>query len=320
MTNQQNTTTTSATTHETAHAATTSAKATRKNRREDRSQDRLEEARSILSEGLADVATDPEALARYLRFRRHFRDYSPHNTLLILSQRPSARYCMGYRAWQKHGRQVRRGEKGLMVFAPILRRPTAEEVADGADPDERLMRGFRITYTFDYAQTDAACEDALVYESPVPRLGTEEHAELCAALERVAAAWGYRLTVSGGYAEGYCDYRRRLIGLRQDLALDDRAAVLAHELAHAAAHDPSRDKREGSSTRASRRFSHAERELQAEGAAFLACFALGLDTSRAALPYLKSYAEDDEALWAQLTAIERIANRLVAAAECCMHA
>ena len=81
-------------------------------------------------------------------------------------------------------------------------------------------------------------------------------------------------------------------------------AILAHELAHAIAHDPE----EGEE------LSHEARELQAEGAAYLACYALGLDTSKASLPYLKHYERDGEAVEAHLKVIDRIAWRIVDAA------
>lgn len=267
--------------------------------------ERAEKAKAILTSGLSEIAADPEALGRYLAFRSRFHDYSPANTVLILMQRPTARFCMGYRAWQKHGRQVRRGERGLMVYAPILTRPTKDEIASGAGPDERKVRGFRVATTFDYEQTDATGEGALVYESPLPRLGTETAPDLVRSLRALAAVWGYSVEAASGYADGYCDFARRVIGVRADLAADDEAAVLAHELAHAAAHDPKQAGDTG-------QLSSAEREIQAEGAAFLALSMLGLDTSRAALPYLKGYAADGDAVAAQLAEIERIARLLTA--------
>ena len=270
-----------------------------------RREEKLAEARAVLERRLSDVREDPDALAAYLRFRAHFRGYSVQNTMLILWQRPTARFCMGYRAWQRHGRQVRKGERALMIYAPILRRPTEEEVGGGVDPDERVVSGFRVTHTFDYAQTDAVRVDALTYESPAPRLEEDGYDGLVGRLTAVATSLGYTVEelphgfAGGGYADGACHFGTRTITVAAGLSSADRAAVLAHELAHALAH--AGDRETGA----------VERELQAEGAAYAALYTLGLDTSKASLPYLKGWAGDDEALLGELAAIDRIAKELL---------
>ena len=58
--------------------------------------------------------------------------------------------------------------------------------------------------------------------------------------------------------------------------------------------------------------SRAQKELQAEGAAYVVLAALGLDTARASLPYLKGWSGgSDEALTGELAAIDRIARDLL---------
>lgn len=108
-------------------------------------------------------------------------------------------------------------------------------------------------------------------------------------------------------AGGFCDPALRRIGVKAAPA-NQQAAVLAHELAHALAHGDARQ----------RGLDKAAMEIQAEGAAYLACYALGLDTSAATLPYLRTWtagaeSEDErrEAIIAQLGAIDRIGWRLV---------
>lgn len=59
-----------------------------------------------------------------------------------------------------------------------------------------------------------------------------------------------------------------------------------------------------------------QRELEAEGAAYLACCALGLDISRASLPYLKHYdGLGGQAITDRLEHIDEIAWRIVEAVE-----
>ena len=271
-------------------------------------QARLDAAKAVLARGLSGVRDDPKALAAYLAFRARFHDYSPRNTLLIWMQRPTARHCMGFRSWTKHGRRVRKGERGITVLAPILRRPTADEVAAGHDPDERVACGFRTTTTFDYEQTEAVTDGALVYVPPIPRLDADGPDGLLARLEAAARAVGCSVHYSHlGYADGWYREADRTICVRASLSGADRCSVLCHELAHAVAHSKGAPTAEAILSATSR----ASKEVQAEGAAYVALAALGLDTARASLPYLKGWG-DDERMAAELDAIDRIAGRLLA--------
>jgi len=264
-------------------------------------EDRLAAAHAVLARGLAGVRSDPDALRAFLAFRGRFRDYSLNNTVLIWLQRPTARYCMGFRAWQRHGRQVRRGERGITVLAPIVRKATEADLTAGKDPKERAVVGYRTTTTFDYEQTEAVSPNALVYTPPLARLKGAAPDGLLDALLAVAKSLGYVVyyETETGYADGWCRWKERVIAVRASLSGADRAAVLCHELAHALAHVERADT------------TTAQRELQAEGAAYVALAALGLDTARASLPYLKGWAGDDDALLAELSAIDRIAADLI---------
>ena len=79
------------------------------------------------------------------------------------------------------------------------------------------------------------------------------------------------------------------------------------ELAHALAHVGDDIQRPG--------VPHAAREVQAEGAAFLACAALGLDTASVSLPYLAAHVTEEHTAEAHLSEIDRIGWRLVALVE-----
>ncbi len=275
---------------------TTVANATRTTREE-----KLDAARAVLNAGFDGLGRDPEALARFLAFRAHFHDYSLNNAVLIWCQRPGARHCMGYRAWQAHGRQVRKGERGLTILAPVTRK---REETD----DERAVVGYRTATVFDYEQTDAVEDSALVYTPPAPRLNAEHPVGLSEALVAAAEALGYAVRLAEtGYADGRCSFASRTITVQASLSPADQAAVLCHELAHALAHDPS------GTANAPEKTTTAQRELQAEGAAFVALSALGLDTSRASLPYLEGWSGGDaEALRREMTAIDRISRELLA--------
>jgi antirestriction protein ArdC len=98
--------------------------------------------RSLLQQleaGVEAIQTS-EDFKRYLRTAATFHAYSPNNVLLILSQRPDATRVAGYRAWQALGRQVKKGEKAISIFAP---RPYRIQ---GQGGDVTVCKAARLTY------------------------------------------------------------------------------------------------------------------------------------------------------------------------------
>src|SRR5258706_14408765 len=65
-------------------------------------------------------AGQSEVLSSYLTAMAQFHHYSFQNIILIASQRPTASRVAGIRAWNQLGRRVKRGEKGIMIFAPMV--------------------------------------------------------------------------------------------------------------------------------------------------------------------------------------------------------
>ena len=198
-------------------------------------------------------ATAEEALERELRrlvdsgeygdWFRHmslFHRYAPTNSLWIMAQladRPEATGIVAsYRTWQQLDRQVRKGERGLMVWHPKpywvdpdtgdrVAPPTTE--ADQANVKRRV--GFGIGYVFDLSATEG---------QPLPQLGrpAPEQAprELAEHLDRYCGE--HRITVEiRELPEGLSGYYRRdgdRIVLDAAISPGERSAVLAHELAH----------------------------------------------------------------------------------------
>jgi hypothetical protein len=96
-----------------------------------------------------------EALNQYLRMVGRFHRYSLHNVLLIAPQKPNASHVAGFRTWHKLGRFVRKGEKGILILAPMVKR-VVDEDACHREVDATRLVGFRSTYGFDVSQTEGA--------------------------------------------------------------------------------------------------------------------------------------------------------------------
>ena len=124
--------------------------------RERKPDKRVEDALERLEAGVSRIL-DGEEFKRYLSVAAKFHHYSANNCLMILMQRPDATRVAGYRAWQSMGRQVRKGEKGIYILAPISRKVAEDEDSEAGEAVRALV-GFKTTTVFDVSQTDG--EDA----------------------------------------------------------------------------------------------------------------------------------------------------------------
>src|SRR5271155_1094219 len=87
-----------------------------------------------------------EPMTQYLAAIGRFHRYSLRNVMLIASQKPTATHVAGFHAWHKLGRFVKKGEKGIVILAPIVRRKnesakqdeTDESTTAGGLPSQRL--------------------------------------------------------------------------------------------------------------------------------------------------------------------------------------
>jgi antirestriction protein ArdC len=93
-----------------------------------------------------------DALKGYLATMSRFHKYSWGNILLIFTQKPHASHVAGFQAWRKLNRFVRKGEKGIAIFAPMVVKKH-NEAGQREDEQTRLF-GFRTAYVFDESQTD----------------------------------------------------------------------------------------------------------------------------------------------------------------------
>jgi len=101
-----------------------------------------------------------EVLSEYLGAMARFHSYSFGNVMLIARQKPDATNIAGVRTWNSLGRFVKRGEKGILILAPMVghRRSRQIQIAPDIDTDsvddepkpERQLIGFRAVYVFDH--------------------------------------------------------------------------------------------------------------------------------------------------------------------------
>ena len=241
---------------------------------------------------------------RMLEVASRFHDYSVNNLLLILCQRPDATRVAGYRKWQELRRQVRRGERGIRILAPVLRW-VEDEDDNGAPVRVRRVVAFKAVSVFDVSQT----EGEPLPDVDRPHLLTgEAPAGLWDALAAQVAEQGFGLDRADCTpANGVTAWDARTVSVRPDV--DDAQAVktLAHELAHVRLHEP-----------AIVPFDHHRglREVEAESVAYIVCRRYGLVSDDYSLPYVAHWSGGDDAV--VRTTAERVtacARAVIAAVE-----
>jgi hypothetical protein len=272
--------------------------------------DRREAERKLMAEAVAQLRSS-EGWQRWLRVRRHFHSYSLHNQLLIAFQRPGATRVAGYRRWLKLGYAVRKGERGIRIWAPCppSKRKLEEWQKAGADPELKPRTFFRLVSVFDRSQVDPLPEfpgGPVELDPPIHPVEGDSLAGLFEPLVKFAASIGYAVAVEEihGSALGYCQPQRYHIGVEavsESFSPNAQVAVTVHELAHALvrcerfAEDPD--------------LTYAQEEVVVESVNFSVCSAVGLDTSSWSIPYMAIYGEGAEIeRYAQL--IDRLASRL----------
>jgi antirestriction protein ArdC len=286
---------------------------TKKHRRplseEERAEKRAAE-RKLMAEAIEQLRSS-EGWQRWLRVRRHFHSYSLHNQLLIAFQAPGATRVAGFRRWLSLGYAVRKGERGLSIWAPCppSKRKLQAWRDAGADPDERPRTYFRLVKVFDRAQVDPLPEfpgGPVVLDPPLEPVEGEGLAGLFEPLASFATTIGYTVAVEeiSGSALGYCSPQRQHIGVEpisEEFSANAQVGVEIHELAHALVRfdrceeDPD--------------LTYGEEEVVVECVSHTVCSTVGLDTSGWSVPYMATWGEGDAiARYAEL--IDRLATRL----------
>jgi antirestriction protein ArdC len=234
-----------------------------------------------------------ETLTQYLAAIGRFHRYSLRNVMLIASQKPAATHVAGFHTWHKLGRFVKKGEKGILILAPIVRRKS--ESAEQNETDESSTAiSFRAAYVFDISQTDGQAlpeigsvnGDPRDYRERLAKFGIEQGIALEYS-EDIAPARG---TSAGGK-----------ITLLPGQAPAEEFATLAHELAHEMMHRTER--RSNTSKRT--------REIEAEAVAFVVSHAIGLEIGSAAQDYIQLYEGDAKLLTESLEHIQQTATQIL---------
>ena len=241
--------------------------------------DNLRAAHDKLQEAVAEIVSGDD-WKRMLKVASKFHNYSFNNQLLIFLQRPDATRVAGFRKWQELNRFVRKGEKGIQIFAPCKYKTTIED-DNGDEKTMKELRGFRIVHVFDISQTEGEPIEDL--DAVHPNLLDGQAPEgIWDALVTQANAAGFEVIRNQkGSENGYCDFLNKQIGVRPDVTEAQSVKTLVHELAHALLHGEERPS------------SREVAEVEVESVAYIVCNAIGLDTSDYSFAYVARWSDGD---------------------------
>jgi antirestriction protein ArdC len=139
----------------------------------------------------------------------------------------------GFQTWKSLGRYVKKGEKGIMILAPLFRRCTNEsnEAEDARldSNDSRMLTGFRAVYVFDESMTAG---------NPLPQIGSvngdpgthRERLEQFVRERGIALEYSEDIAPAKGVSEG------GKIKLLPGQSPAETVATLVHEIAHERLH------------------------------------------------------------------------------------
>lgn len=263
-----------------------------------------------LEEGVKELFTS-EKYKQYLSTMSKFHHYSFNNTILIALQRPDATLVAGYNAWkQKFHRQVKKGEKGITILAPV-------KLKEKEDPDDSKMEAendkkehkihllFRPVSVFDVSQTEG---------EPLPSLGVDElsgNAEGYDAFMqsmRKLSPVPIRFDQIKGGAKGYYHTVDKEIVIKKNMSQLQTMKTCVHEVSHALLHDRDKMKDEGVEK------DRQTKEVEAESVAYVVCSYFNLDTGKDySFPYIGTWSSSKEMneLKASMDTIQKTAAGLI---------
>lgn len=221
------------------------------------SDEKTKQAFEIIEQGVKDVYSS-DSFKQYLSCLSRFHNYSLNNTLLILAQKPDASLVAGYRAWQTNfNRHVDKGEKGLMILAPITYKEdrlmnkvdengNVELDETGLPVQEQRqvnVTRFKTTTVFDISQTSGDPLPSLIHDL------TGSNNEAKAIIQSVRSICTIPiefktetedLNLMTG-AKGYYSPKEDKIVINKDLEDLQIAKTLIHEYAHSILHKQTDD-------------------------------------------------------------------------------
>jgi len=240
-----------------------------------------------------------ENYLEYLAFVSRFHKYSHTNQMLIFCQKPEATLVAGYRTWQEMGHQVRAGEEGIKIMAPIFRKHLEENELGQPISLQKLV-GFKVVSVFDSSQLTEPAKAFWDFREKVPNDAEDKYQLVRRTVMSDALGVIEEPMPRGKRGEATPD----VIYLREGMDSVDRTNVLIHEWGHELLHfGPARSLVEDE-------FPKPIQECQAESVAYIVSHFLGID-SQFSRDYLLHYGNTAETLTKNMPVIQKTSHYMI---------
>ena len=281
-------------------------------KRREEQEEQIKALTDQLEKGIKEVFTS-EKYKAYLSTMEKFHSYSFNNSILIYVQKPNATMVAGFKTWQSLERQVKKGERGIRIFAPrpykVIRDVEAVDPGTGEvllDPngkpimekEERSYVRFIPVKVFDVSQTEGKALPTLTEELQ----GEAQNYEALMAAIKEAAQVPIRFDTWADSKKGDYNLTNQEIVIKSGMSERQTVKTAIHETAHSILHTDKEHLKDS-----------ATMEVEAESVAFVVCQHFGLDTSDYSFGYLASWSSGKELpeLKASLQTIQKTSDGLI---------
>lgn len=275
----------------------------------------IEELKEKLEEGVRNVITSSDNFAEWLRVQSRFRKYSFLNTLLIWYQNPNATYVAGFQQWKKFERNVKKGEKALKIWAPIIKKESKEDELSN-ELKEYVLKGFKRTNVFDISQTEGKPLPEICVDEKLTCKNAEDNYKLLSAnmnelkIKEVESIPGYP------NAKGCYFPNKKVIFIKQDLSSNYKFSTLCHEISHymvnVGIESGELNIKEFSEAAEGFKSMTAVEEVLVESVAYVTCQFYNIDTKTKTFEYVATWSGCDSQKVKKLGfLIQKYSNKLI---------
>lgn len=211
----------------------------------------VEEFGKMLQSGIKDYI-ESERYKEILDNMAKFHEYSVNNSIGIMIQKPDATLVASYTKWQRLNRQVKKGEKGIVILCPVKYKKMVEQTKsdeegnpildkDGYEIKNKTYQdciAFKIGFVFDKSQTvqmEGKKEFVLEPVNELKQKVGQSYGELMYAIQEISPVPVSFEKIQSG-AKGYYDDKHIKIVVNEGMSELQTLKTMIHETVHARIH------------------------------------------------------------------------------------